>query len=355
MEENKIFRFGIDKIKLFNFDLKTDKKWKTQNIENGNAITEQMTIKDELFSIVSNYTITMVGNDYSENTFNHITFNPNKVLSGDNIRNSSTEDLKKVALKLTEILAKKEVYIDLTTAKISEIEFNINMPVNFEEYKKVFQLFIFQFRDSKFVGRFIRKEEEKESRADETYFAKINRTSEFLIYDKAKEAGVDQIVTRMEYRIGADSYRYNANLYGLTNSLEDLYHHPEIPELIFVDRAKRDFLQKSFQFLEANIKPVLEREYLNFKKNNHFARINGRKTRRNVYKHLTAYNIFDYSFLIELVKKHDNKNYKREKERIMRKYAHYNNIDKLNHITNFIFRTFRTKCGSQNETKPAEI
>ena len=121
MEENKIFRFGIDKIKLFNFDLKTDKKWKTQNIENGNAITEQMTIKDELFSIVSNYTITMVGNDYSENTFNHITFNPNKVLSGDNIRNSSTEDLKKVALKLTEILAKKEVYIDLTTAKISEI------------------------------------------------------------------------------------------------------------------------------------------------------------------------------------------------------------------------------------------
>ncbi|MDR1831593.1 MAG: hypothetical protein LBQ97_02525 [Fusobacteriaceae bacterium] len=336
MEIDKIFRFGIDKVKLFGFDMKTEKKWKIQSTENEDDYIEKTVINDELFSIVSTYRLKSCGDTYEEIISNHIEFNPNRILSGNNVRNATTADLQEAVDILTEILAKKEVYVDFSDAKIKEIEFNVNLPVDFESYKRVFQLFIFQFREPKFIGRFIKKEKESEYRSDETYFTKINKKSSFLIYDKSKESDYPKEVTRMEYQFSYDTYRYNVNLYGLTNSLEDLLRHPEIPEKLFVDRAKKDFLQKAFQFLEENIKPILEREYLNFKKNNRFYKLNGRPQRRNVYKYLNQYNIFDYSFLIDLVQKHDAPHMQREKERIIRKYGHLNNVEKLNRVMNFL-------------------
>lgn len=339
MKKEEIFRYGIDKISLFNLKINTCKKWKIQRDENDYRITEKQIISEELFSIISSYSI--INNDgvLEERNFNYLTFNPNVILEGNNIRNSTTEDLKIAIEKLKLILKSKGIDVELSEAKIMEIEFNINLPIDFNKNRDVFHLFINQFNDPKFIGRFIKSEKISDTRSDESYFTKLNKTSTFIIYSKDTEANYHEKVTRLEYRLGNDTYRYLANIHGYSNSLEDLLNNKIIPQDFFQYRAKSDFMRKVFSYLDGTLKPLLEREYLNFKEINAFARKHNKKENRDVYKHLTQFNIFDYSYLIELVEKHNVKNKSREIQRILRKYKAYDNLKKMEYIMNFILLT----------------
>ena len=108
-------------------------------------------------------------------------------------------------------------------------------------------------------------------------------------------------------------------------------------EDIFKYRIKQDFIKKAFTYIEKNIKPILEREYLAFKKSSALARRTGRKTERNVYKYLEQFLIFDYSFLIEIIEKYDSKHKGREINRLKNKYIQHDNLKKFNHLLELIF------------------
>ncbi|MDR3259535.1 MAG: hypothetical protein LBT51_08015 [Fusobacteriaceae bacterium] len=343
MKDNEVYRYGIDKIALFNFKFETDGKWKVQHEDRDNQIIEKIIIKDELFSIVSAYAIYFDENgEAKEKYFDQLQFNPNKVLEGHNVRNSNTTDLSNAIKKLKKILESKQIYIDLSNAKIMEIELNINIPIDFDEYKTVFQLFINQFNAPKFIGRFIKSEKLEDCRADESYFTKINKKSTFIIYSKDVESKLRQKITRLEYRYSNDTYRYMTNIYSMTNSLEDLLNHPEMIKILFLHNAKKQFMHKTFTYIEQNIKPILEREYIRFKATNKFARKNKKKESRDIYKYLSQYNIFDYSFLIELISKFDQEHLSREAKVIMHKYGHYDNLERLNFVLNYLLTTETT-------------
>lgn len=333
-------KYGIDKISLFNFKIDCKNNCKILNEEKDNKVIEKKIITDDLFTIVSTYSIFDDNGKLEEKFFNHISFNPNKILNGDNVRNSSIEDLKKTIEGIKKILRSKGIFIDFTEAKIAEIEINLNIPVDFQEYSEVFLLFIFQFKDPKYWGSFSNTLKKADFRAEESYQTQINKTSSFKIYDKSKESKIQgKKISRLEYKFGNDSYRYLTKLFYLSNSLQDLYQNENILEEIFIYRAKKDFLTKVFGYLENKIKPNLEKEYLRFKEANKMAIKYNKKTKRDVYRHLDDYWIFDYQFLNELIDKHDYYHKKREKDRIYKKFKHYDNLKKLEKIMNFILTT----------------
>jgi len=111
-----------------------------------------------------------------------------------------------------------------------------------------------------------------------------------------------------------------------------------ILEELFLDKTKKELLKKGFEFLNNELKPTLERKYIDFKRTNRFAKSKGSKQKRDVYKYLEKEVwIFDYLYLLEIVEKHDKAHLTREKQRIIKKYKQHDGIEKLSYFRSFLF------------------
>ena len=337
LTKEKIFRIGIDKISLYNFSLKTDKKFKTLTDTKENYVKEKTIISDELFSIISSYTIYQNDNKIEESYYNKLTFNPNKILTGDNICNSTVEDFQAALKKLKEILFSMGIEIDFSQAKIADIEINLNVPVDFENYSQVFMLFFKQLSNAKAISAITQSQRAKYFKIDESFFARLSKKSTFKVYSKDREKKLATKITRLEYYFEDNSYKYLAEKFGADNTINTLSDN--LIQEIFRYKATKDFIKKSFTYLEEELKPLLEREYLAFKQANKLARISGKKEERNVYKYLEQFWIFDNSFLIELIEKYDAVHKSREINRIITKYNQYDNLKKLNYMLELILTT----------------
>lgn len=334
-EKEKIFRIGIDKISLYNFSLKTEKKFKTLTDSKDNYLKEKTIISEELFSIITSYTIYQNNNEVEESYYNKITFNPNKILTGDNICNSSVEDLFTAMNKLKEILFKMGIEIDFSEAKIADIEINLNVPIDFEEYSQVFMLFFKQLSNAKAISAITQSYQNKYFKIDESFFARLSKKSTFKVYSKDREKRLSTKITRLEYFFEDNSYKYFAEKFGANNTVIALTN--KLLQEIFRYKATKDFIKKSFTYIETELKPLLEREYLAFKQANKLARLSNKKEERNVYKYLEQFWIFDNSFLVDLVKKYNSKNKSREINKIFEKYSQHDNLKKLNYLLELIF------------------
>ena len=331
------FRIGIDKISLYNFQIQTNKVFKKLVEEKNHILKEKTIVADEFFSLISVYSLFEENSEIKENIYNKITFNPNVLLTGDNICNSSTEDLVKALEKLKNILNEKGIYVDFSETKIADIEINLNIPVDFDKYNEVFKLLSGQFYNTKTINALKLGEKISESEIRESFFSRKNKNITFKVYSKTREKQLNTDITRMEYFLETAAYKYFFEKYGKDNSLKTLLESPNMLRILFLERAKKDFLLKSIRYIENEIKPVLEREYLKFKHSNKLARRTGRKEERNVYRYLEKFWIFDYSFLIELIEKYDKKHIIRETQRILKNYFQYDNLKKLNYLEEFIF------------------
>lgn len=331
------FRIGIDKISLYNFQIQTDEVFKKEVDYKKNILKEKTTITDEFFSLISIYSLFEENLDIKESIYNKITFNPNVLLTGDNVCNSSTKDLAKALEKLKNILEEKGIFIDFSETKIADIEINLNIPIDFEEYNEVFKLLSGQLDNTKTINALKLGEKIAKFEIRESFFSRINKNITFKVYSKTREKQLTTDITRMEYFLETSAYKYFFEKYGKDNSLKTLLESPDMLRILFLERVKKDFLLKSIRYIENEIKPVLEREYLNFKSINKLARRTGRREKRNVYRYLEEFWIFDYSFLIELIDKYDIKNRGRETKKIMKNYLQHNNLEKLNYLEEFIF------------------
>lgn len=337
VDKKNIFRIGIDKISLYNFSLKTNREFQKLTDYKENCVKEKVIITDELFSIVNSYVVYQDNNKLEETLFNKITFNPNKILTGDNVCNTSVKELATALEKLKNVLKDKEIEIDFSEARIADIELNLNVPIDFNEYSEVFMLFFRQLNKSKKISAIVDSDSLSTSTIDEDYFSRINKSVTFKIYSKDREKNLDFKVTRLEYFLEYASYKYTMGRYNLDNTLKDLLDSNGVIEDIFITRTKKDFILKSMSYIEKRIKIVLEREYIAFKKANALAKRNGRKERRNVYKYLEKFWVFDYSFLIELVEKYNSKNKGREIKRVIQDFSQHDNLKKLNYLLETIF------------------
>lgn len=336
MDQNNIYRIGIDKISLYNFSVDMGENVKKIIENKANCVKEKAIVEDEFFSIINSYVIYQNELGIGENLHSRITFNPNKLIYGSNVCNSNIPDLRIAMEKLNKILKEKGIKVDFSEAKIADIELNINMPVNFQNYYEIFMLFIKQFTHSKSISSIIDAEKVNDFKADESFYCPISKNLSFKIYDKTIEKKLNYPVTRMEYSFELTTYKYITEKYGLDNSLQTLLSNLQLPEKIFKERIQKDFTSKFDKYLLKR-KELLEREYLAFKKSNELARKVGRKEERDVYKYLEQFWIFDYNFLNEIVVKHDKKHKGRELERIKKKYSMHNNLEKLEKVWDFIF------------------
>ena len=330
-------KIGIDKISLYDYECSINPKRK-DIIERENTIKESASIKNELFTLSHNYTLIETSHGIQETCFNKLTFNPNKLLRGNNVKNSSVDELRKAIETLKSILKKEGIAIDFTNAKIADIEINVNLPIDFNEYYEVFLLYAKQYWE-KAQGMYKLTDEEKMElfKKDESVFIPLTKNTAFKIYSKDRESNLFYPLTRIEYSFEVDPYKYQCIKNGITNSLQDLLLSDGFIENIFRDRIKKDFILKMMRYLEKRIKPTLENKYRIFKQNNTLARQTGRKEARDVYRYLEQYWVFDYTFLIELIEKYNSKNKGREIKRVRDKYSKHNNLQKLNYILEMIF------------------
>lgn len=345
MDKEKIFRIGIDRLSLYNFKIKKMCDGLVISSSNEEFKQETTHIKDELFSLDTSVRVFNTG---EVREFRSLTFNPNKILTGQNIQNSRVNELQSALIELEEILKTKGIEIDFTEAKINSIEINLNIQAEFKDYWEVFLLFFTQKTNSKTTARNTENTKLSEKLKSESFFYK-NSSMKIRIYDKTAEVNDPNIlsipITRVEYMFERQAYSYFLKKLGHDNTLDNLIKNIQLIDYMFFYYIKKDFLKKSVVYINDNIKRVLEVQYLAFKSANKLARETSRKQKRNVYRHLEDYWIFDKKFVVEIVKRHDRKNYHRESLIVKKTLNKHNNLDKFN----FLVEHFFTSLISYNE------
>ncbi|WP_319370590.1 hypothetical protein [uncultured Ilyobacter sp.] len=321
---SQVARIGIDKLVLSGIKVESNRN---STITEGQGwIEEKLELKEELFSIVKSIKLYETGEMVEAN---YLRFNPNRLLHGHNISNARAPELKKAVDLLIQKLGSKGISVDITDAKISEIEININIEAKFEEYKEVLILLFLKLPNLRKIGNLTLGKAYKKLFTDSTLDGGWQNHG-VRAYDKRREVSDETVLSfdllRIEWWLSSSSYKYYASKFDRDNILSSLLEDCDVLDLIFMDLCINKLFKGAYKYLEEEIIPELERAYLDFKKTNREAANKGKNPKRNVYKYLEEnYWIFDYSYLIEIVSKHDKKNRKREMERIKTNYSRYSN------------------------------
>jgi hypothetical protein len=335
LDMSRVSRIGIDKLVLSGIKVETNKK---STITEGQGwIEEKFELREELFSIVKSIKLyetgVMVEGSY-------LRFNPNKIIYGHNILNARAPELREAVKKLVGELNSRGITIELTNAKVSEIEININIEKAFKEYKEVLTLLFTRIPNLRKIGNFNLNESYQKLFVDSTLYGGWEN-HKVIAYDKRKEVNkewlLDFDLLRIEWWLSSSSYKYYAGKFGRDNTLELLMEDSEILDEIFKELCLKKLFKDGCKYLEEELVPNLERGYIAFRERNKLAVKKGRAIERNVFKHLDEnYWIFDYSYLIDLISKHDKRHRGREIERIRKRYIHLNNKDKLSYLMDII-------------------
>ncbi|WP_028856966.1 hypothetical protein [Psychrilyobacter atlanticus] len=337
LNRDKLERIGIDKLVLSGIKIETDKK--SLFTEGQGWIEEKFEIKEELFSIEKTIKLYDSG-EVRETTY--LRFNPNKILHGHNIYNTRNFELKESINRLISLLNSKDISIDLSEAKISEIEININLDLIFEEFKEVFILLFLKLPKLRKIGNINLNESYKKLFVDSTLDGGW-KSHKVRIYDKKREVDDKTLLnfelTRLEWWLSSSTYKYYATeRFNIDNTLEALLGDQDLLDKIFMELCREKLFKEAYRYLEKELVPNLELNYLELKKQNKLARSKGRSPKRSVYKYLEDNSwIFDYSNLIDIVNIHNKKNRGREIKRINSKYSHLNNKEKLSYLVGKIF------------------
>lgn len=336
--DEKIFKIGIDKVVLYNFDFPHNMKnikIDSTKIINVKEYTHKTIIKDKLCEVMNVCYLTNEENKIKENYYNILTFNPNKILYNNNIQNATPKEVNQALEKIKKHFENKDIDIDFANSKIKEIEININIPVDFLEFKEVFRALLKPFGKWEEISGFNQSEKLKEITELESLFIKINNSSILRIYDKTKESEFEAPkISRVEFSIKKSTLDYYFKKIGKENNINTLLENENIIKNIFKEKINKIF-QQTLKHIE-NKKKLLQREYIAFKKTSVFALAHGRCQKRGVYNYLEKFDIFDYNILIEIIKECGNSNIWRETQIIKKKFSHLNNMEKLNYLIEFI-------------------
>lgn len=337
LARDKLERVGIDKLVLSGIKIETDKK--SLFTEGQGWVEEKFEIKEEQFSIEKTIKLYESG-EVRETTY--LRFNPNKILHGHNIYNARNFELKESINRLISLLNDKNIHIDLSDAKISEIEININLDLTFEEYKEVFTLLFLKLPKLRKIGNINLNESYKKLFQDSTLDGGW-KNHKVRVYDKKREVDdknlLDFELIRLEWWLSSSTYKYYATeRFNIDNTLEALLEDHNILDKIFMELCHEKLFKEAYRYLEKELVPNLELSYLEFKKQNKLARVTGRSSKRNVYKYLEDNSwIFDYSNLENIISSHDKPHKTREIKRIKDNYSHLDNKDKLSYLVGKIF------------------
>ncbi|MGL4934644.1 MAG: hypothetical protein ACRC51_04145 [Cetobacterium sp.] len=333
-------RIGIDRIVLYNFEIKCLNVHKRYEEVSDEYYQEKVSIKTEIAELTS---VTRLFAD-EKNTikeFKQLSFNPNRILYGHNIYNSRGEELKAALDILIKHFSDNGVEIDLTNAKIAELEMNINIFRSFKELHEALLLLLIKSKRLKRISDFKKNKSLKNMFTPGSLIARWGPTA-CQAYDKTSEIGNEELLneplTRIEWTLLSRVITHLSKSLQLDLSLHGIIHNFENIEKVFRYLVLEKLKKPADKYIEMELKNNLDKGYATFKALAKQDRKIGMKERRNVYKFLEdEYWIFDYSLLEEILRRYEKKNLIREIKRIREKYIHHDGFEQLNRLVDNIF------------------
>lgn len=382
LENIGIDRIVLNNLKVLNFDELEKETRYTQNKE----LVEKVEYTEfGVFSMSYTRNSKDTGNIYD---FSTLELNPSKLINGHNVYNSNLAQLKESIEIVLKKLETSGIKVDITEAKIKEVELDTTIVADFEtlqevilligraNYKKALVISSFKNED---IPRSIKKDRSLYLNSKISDFKKGNTGKVIKLYDKTFEMYLnhnimlDKQLTRIEVLFGQDYYRNTMERMGLDNSLKSFLANDTLEE-IFLKSLVSEVLTKPVKYLE-KIKKNLAFEFNNFRRNERVKREFRKKLQqqgkdipqyykeeRGVFKHLKDESwIFDFSFLIELVNEYVPLKHKGVFERqILKKYIHITNLSLYEFLLKKIFgeyfyTNYSTLSGDVKEAEKLEL
>lgn len=365
IDRSKLYKIGIDRVVINNFKILNFDKLDKKHINSKSELIERFEEKNDFAILNYSVAINEIGELY---TTASLDINPNKIRDSHNIYNSNVFEFHRELDKVVKLFKENGIELDLSEAKIKQIEINITFLKKYENLKEVL-LLIGRANPDKSIGiySFTTSDIPREIVKDRTLYINgskgdIAKTFErdilrkkIILYDKTFEVltktGVElkDELFRTELHLGRDYYREQISNYGLTNSIFDL--KDEVLRDIFTKSLEKELKIEPFKYLEV-IKKNLNSKFLNFKRNENVKKQERIKLKnlgkeipelyretRGVFEYLDKEAwIFDYSFLQELVlEKIDSKSRQKYLKQIENKYLDKNNKEVYEELLKTVF------------------
>ena len=352
-----IDRIILNKIKVNNFEVLEKKEVCTST-----KFSQYLEIRNSLYEFKYSHHLPSNGEDYC---ISSLDFNPNVVLDGNNIENSSMEKLIKTLKIILSSIKENGIEVDLSEAAIKYLEINKNIKIDFGILQEVL-LAVGRANFKKAFGQHSFLEEDIPKRIKKDRALYINLREEaynperpenlaaLLVYDKEFEIFIKKKIilnyplTRVEIKYGRDFYREEAKKLGYENTLETLINNPEILKALFTSKVEKYLFQETNKYIESILKPNLEKDFISFKINEKKKRLLRKtyiakgikipyelKEERGVFKYLEDNSwIFDAEFLKEIANRNIEINSrKRNIKHIEAKYGHLENYNLLKKLS----------------------
>lgn len=363
INKSRLNKIGIDRIVLNNFNIKNFDRLNKKETITDIEYTEFFKEKNKLFSLNYSTHLRSNGDMY---IISSLEFNPNKIIEGHNIYNSTTEELLASIEYLLKKISKNGIELDITGAKVKELEINITFIQSFKKLEEVITMIGgANYKKSLGLHSYEHKKKLKNMKIDRSLY--INSKMEenqrdikgkvIKIYDKSFELKrnsnleVDEYLTRVEVVAGRDYYREYMKSLDLTNSLTDLVENKKLLEALFKKSIDQELATKPREYIENILKKRLKYDFINFRRNEKVKRIERKKLKeqgkeipkylkeeRGVFEYLDRESwIFDYNYLLEIILTELNsKNRDKFSDQIVKKYKYKNNSKVFNNLLNVV-------------------
>ncbi len=363
IDSSKLGVIGIDRIVLSNFNIKNFEQLERKEITNKFEYIERFEIKEKAFHLVFSKNLKDSGEVYSYAT---LEFNANKIVNEHNIYNSSQAEVYSCLNQILKVLKNAGIDIDISEAKIRELEINITLDKSYSELSEVI-LLILRANYKKALGLYSATDSNvpEEIKRDRSIYinSKLDTKKDITgkvikIYDKTFEMlyrndlFLDRELTRVEVLFGRDYYRNIMEKINCDNSLKT-FLETDVLKKIFYEALEQELKIKPIKQLE-KIKTNLTKDFNNFRRNEKNKRIERMKLKklsknipeylkeeRGVFEYLKRESwIFDYSFLLEIVKDNVISKHRKDYEnQIKKKYLSIKNKQIYESFLNSIFFT----------------
>lgn len=362
IDSSKLGVIGIDRIVLSNFNIKNFEQLERKEITNKFEYIERFEIKEKAFHLVFAKNLKDSGEIYSYAT---LEFNANKIVNEHNIYNSSQAEVYSCLNTIIKKLINAGIEIDISEAKIKELEINITLDKSYSELNEVI-LLLLRANYKKALGLYSATDSNIPDKIKRDRSIYINSKLEkkditgkvIKIYDKTFEMLyrenliLNKELTRIEVLFGRDYYRTILEKFNCDNSLKT-FLEADILEKIFHEALEQELKIKPLKQLEV-IKSNLTKDFNNFRRNEKNKRIERMKLKklsksipgylkeeRGVFEYLKRESwIFDYSFLLDIVKDNVISKHRKDYEnQVKKKYLSIRNKQIYENFLNSIFFT----------------
>lgn len=373
VDTKQLNKIGIDRIVLNNLEiLNFDELEKETRVTQNNEIIEKVEYT-EYGAFSMSYTRNSKGTAGEFYHFSSLELNPSKLKNGHNIYNANLVELRESVEEVAKKLEKAGIKIDVTDAKIKEVEIDVTFVADFEALQEVILLIgRANYKKALVMSSFRNEDIPRKLKRDRTLYLnsklsdgkKSNGGKVIKLYDKSFEMYLkhglvlDKELTRIEVLFGQDYFRNVMERAGLDNSLKTFLLN-NVLEDIFIKSLHSELLTKPTKYLE-KIKKNLTYDFNNFRRNENVKRMYRKKyieqgkeipehykEERGVLKYLKDNSwIFDFSFLVEIV--HENIASKQRKDfekQIIKKYMQITNLSLYKFLLKKVFgENFFTDC-----------